>query len=141
MRVFAGILGALLVALMLSEFFVVFMLPRRVRRDPYIARGLTRLFWTPWKAFAQRLAPSSADTMLGIFGGGQEGLGLLEGHRLRRASRLAGGQLAQERDVALDAVAGHLAPYRPPQDGQHFAHGGGADRRGLLGEPSVHVVR
>ena len=68
MRVVVGILGALLVALMLSEFFVVFMLPRRVRRDPRIARGLTRLFWKPWKAVAQRLAPSSADTLLGIFG-------------------------------------------------------------------------
>jgi hypothetical protein len=34
MRVLIAIVGALLVALMLSEFFVTFMLPRRVRRDP-----------------------------------------------------------------------------------------------------------
>ncbi len=39
MRVLITIAGALLVALMVSEFFVTFMLPRRVRRDPLMARG------------------------------------------------------------------------------------------------------
>jgi hypothetical protein len=68
MRVLAGAAGALLVALMLSEFFVTFMLPRRVRRDPRIARGLNRLLWRPWRAVARRLAPPSADTLLGLFG-------------------------------------------------------------------------
>jgi len=67
-RVLAGIAGALLVALMLSEFFVTFLLPRRVRRDPRIARGLNRLLWRPWRAVARRLAPSAADTLLGLFG-------------------------------------------------------------------------
>jgi hypothetical protein len=67
-RVLAGVAGALLVALMLSEFFVTFMLPRRVRRDPRIARGLNRLLWIPWRASARQLAPSSADTLLGLFG-------------------------------------------------------------------------
>jgi hypothetical protein len=67
-RVLAGIGGAVLIALMLAEFFVTFMLPRRVRRDPRIARGLIRLFWRPWRAFARRLPPSSADTFLGLFG-------------------------------------------------------------------------
>jgi hypothetical protein len=57
-----------LIALMLSEFFVTFMLPRRVRRDPRIARGLIRLYWRPWRAFARRLSHSSEDTMLGLFG-------------------------------------------------------------------------
>ncbi len=68
MRVVAGIAGAVLIALMLSEFFVTFMLPRRVRRDPRIARGLIRLFWRPWRAFARRLSQSSEDTFLGLFG-------------------------------------------------------------------------
>jgi hypothetical protein len=68
MRVVAGVAGALLVALMLSEFFVTFMLPRRVRRDPRIARGLNRLLWIPWRGVARQLAPSSADTLLGLFG-------------------------------------------------------------------------
>jgi hypothetical protein len=68
MRFLIGISGALLVALMLSEFFVSFMLPRRVRRDPRIARGLNRLLWRPWRALARRLDPAGADTLLGFFG-------------------------------------------------------------------------
>jgi hypothetical protein len=68
MRVIAAIAGLILIALMLTEFFVTFMLPRRVRRDPRIARGLIRLFWRPWRGFARRLSPPSADTMLGFFG-------------------------------------------------------------------------
>jgi hypothetical protein len=68
MRVVAGIAGAVLIALMLSEFFVTFMLPRRVRRDPRIARGLIRLFWRPWRGFARRLSTAAADTFLGLFG-------------------------------------------------------------------------
>jgi hypothetical protein len=68
MRALAGIVGAILVALMLSEFFVTFLLPRRVRRDPRIARGLSRLLWGPWRAISRRLAAQSADTWLGLFG-------------------------------------------------------------------------
>ena len=68
MRVVAGVAGVVLIALMLSEFFVAFLLPRRVRRDPRIARGLIRLLWRPWRALAGRRAPASADTLLGFFG-------------------------------------------------------------------------
>ncbi|HEY6836276.1 MAG TPA: hypothetical protein VI142_07370 [Gaiellaceae bacterium] len=68
MRAVAGVAGVILIALMLAEFFVTYLLPRRVRRDPRIARGLNRLLWRPWRAIAGRLSPSSADTMLGIFG-------------------------------------------------------------------------
>jgi hypothetical protein len=68
MRALAGILGALLVALMLSEFFVTFLLPRRVRRDPRIGRGLSRALWRPWRALARQLRPRAADTFLGFFG-------------------------------------------------------------------------
>jgi hypothetical protein len=68
MRVVAAILGVILISLMLSEFFVTFMLPRRVRRDPRIARGFLRALWLPWRAFARRLSSSSADTVLGFFG-------------------------------------------------------------------------
>jgi hypothetical protein len=68
MRVVAAIAGFALIALMLSEFFVAFMLPRRVRRDPRIARNINRLLWLPWRAFASRLRPATADTMLGLFG-------------------------------------------------------------------------
>src|SRR2546421_3854282 len=68
MRVLAGIGGAVLIVLMLSEFFVTFLLPRRVKRDPRIARGLVKLLWTPWRAAARRMRPDSADTLLGFFG-------------------------------------------------------------------------
>ena len=68
MRVVAGIVGVALIALMLSEFFVAFLLPRRVRRDPRIARNLYRVLWRPWRAIASGRKPSTADTMLGVFG-------------------------------------------------------------------------
>lgn len=68
MRALVGIAGVALIALMLSEFFVAFLLPRRVRRDPRIARNINRALWRPWRAVAARLQPSTQDTMLGIFG-------------------------------------------------------------------------
>src|SRR5712691_1108966 len=68
MRVLAGIAGAVLIVLLLSEFFVAFMLPRRVKRDPRIARRLNSFLWRPWRAFSRRLAPATADTILGLFG-------------------------------------------------------------------------
>jgi hypothetical protein len=67
-RVVVGIVGGLLVLSMLSEFFVTFMLPRRVKRDPRIARGLYRGLWRAWRAWANRLPEDLADTVLGFFG-------------------------------------------------------------------------
>jgi hypothetical protein len=67
-RVIVGIAGALLVAAMLSEFFVTFLLPRRVKRDPRLARGFFRALWRPWRALALRLSDAAGDTMLGFFG-------------------------------------------------------------------------
>jgi hypothetical protein len=67
-RVVVGIAGALLVAAMLSEFFVTFLLPRRVKRDPRLARGLFRAAWKPWRAIAARVREDVGDTMLGFFG-------------------------------------------------------------------------
>jgi len=67
MRVLAAIVGALLVALMLSDFFVTFVLPRGVRRDLRIALGVDRLLWRGWRALARRLTPAGADTLLGFF--------------------------------------------------------------------------
>ena len=67
-RVVVGILGALLVVAMLVEFFVTFLLPRRVKRDPRIARSIYRATWRPWQAFARRLPATAADTVLGFFG-------------------------------------------------------------------------
>jgi hypothetical protein len=68
MRVLAGGAGSALIVLLLSEFFIAFMLPRRVRRDPRVARRLIGLLWRPWRALSRRFAPATADTILGFFG-------------------------------------------------------------------------
>jgi hypothetical protein len=67
-RILVGLLGMLLIALMLSEFYVAFLLPRRVKRDPRIARGVYHAVWRPWRALAHHLRPVAADTLLGFFG-------------------------------------------------------------------------
>jgi hypothetical protein len=67
-RVVLGIVGTLLILLMLSEFFVAFLLPRRVRRDPRIAQGVYQAVWVPWRWLAHRVRPVAGDTMLGFFG-------------------------------------------------------------------------
>lgn len=68
MKIAVGVLGALLVLFMLAEFFVAFLLPRRVKRDPRFARRLLRLGWIGWRGVARRLPPVAADTMLGLYG-------------------------------------------------------------------------
>jgi hypothetical protein len=67
-RVVVGIVGGLLLVAMLSEFFVTFMLPRRVKRDPRLARGLFRAAWRPWRRLARHLPEALGDTLLGFFG-------------------------------------------------------------------------
>jgi hypothetical protein len=68
MRILVGVLGGVLVALMLVEIFLTFLLPRRVKRDPRIVRSVFVFGWRPWRALAQRLPERAADTMLGIYG-------------------------------------------------------------------------
>lgn len=68
MPVLIGVLGGLLVALMLVEIFVSFLLPRRVRRDPRIVRSVFAYGWRPWRWLARRLPGQAADTMLGVYG-------------------------------------------------------------------------
>jgi hypothetical protein len=68
MNVLVGILGALLIVLVLAEFFVSFLLPRRVKRDPRIARQVYTVAWPVWRWLAARLRPGARDTMLGLFG-------------------------------------------------------------------------
>jgi hypothetical protein len=67
-RLIVGLLCLALLAVLLAEFFVVFLLPRRVKRDPRVARGLLRSMWRPWRALARRLPTAAADTMLWVFG-------------------------------------------------------------------------
>ena len=50
-----GLLSLVALAFLLAEFFIVFLLPRRVNRDPAIARAILRTFWIPWRAGARRL--------------------------------------------------------------------------------------
>ncbi len=68
MRALVGVVGGILICLMLAEFFVAFLLPRRVKRDPRIAQGIYRAVWRPWRRLAARLGPVRGDTMLGFFG-------------------------------------------------------------------------
>jgi len=68
MHVVVGVVSLVGLAVLLAEFFTVFLLPRRVRRDPAIARGILRMLWVPWRAAAGLLPRAAADTTLGIFG-------------------------------------------------------------------------
>lgn len=68
MHVVVAIASVAVILLALAEYFFTFLLPRRVKRDPRIARGVFRVVWIPWRAVAGRLPRSAGDTMLGIFG-------------------------------------------------------------------------
>jgi len=54
--------------LMLFEIFLAFLLPRRVKRDPLLARRVAIYLWGPWRALARRLPEHTADTLLGMYG-------------------------------------------------------------------------
>jgi hypothetical protein len=68
LRLLVGLISLVLLAFLLAEFFIVFLLPRRVKRDPAIARAILRTLWIPWRGAADLLPTRSADTMLGFFG-------------------------------------------------------------------------
>lgn len=68
LRLLVGLISLVGLAFVLAEFFIVFLLPRRVNRDPAIARAILRTLWIPWRAGASLLGRDAADTMLGIFG-------------------------------------------------------------------------
>jgi hypothetical protein len=68
MRLLIGLISLVLLAFLLAEFFIVFLLPRRVKRDPAIARAILRTLWVPWRGTARLLSKRAADTMLGFFG-------------------------------------------------------------------------
>ncbi len=67
-RVLVGVLGGALIVLMLSEIFVSFLLPRRVKRDPKLVRSVFAFGWRPWRRIAGSLPAQAEDTMLGIYG-------------------------------------------------------------------------
>ncbi len=68
MRILVGVFGGVLVALVLLEIFVAFVLPRRVKRDPRFVRSIFTRLWGPWRRFAQTLSRPAEDTVLGVFG-------------------------------------------------------------------------
>ena len=68
MHVLAALAGAAVIALTLAEFFVAFILPRRVRHEPRIARLILVVGWRVWRFVARRLPARSGDTMLGFYG-------------------------------------------------------------------------
>jgi hypothetical protein len=68
MRILVGVIGGGLVALMLLEIFLTFLMPRRVKRDPQIVRSVFAFGWRPWRRLARRLPAQASDTMLGIYG-------------------------------------------------------------------------
>jgi hypothetical protein len=115
-RVFVGIIGGALVLLMLAEFFSTFLLPRRVKRDPRIARGLFRTFWRPWRWLAGRyFSPSAGDTLLGLAGP----LGLLTILALLSAGVIVGFSCLHW------AFSSHVATARPSNFGRDFYFSGG----------------
>jgi len=67
-HVLVGILGAVLIAVTVSEFFVVFVLPRRVKRGVRLARRVFALTWVPGRKLAARMPGTTGDTFLGILG-------------------------------------------------------------------------
>ena len=68
MHVLAALAGATVIVLTLAEFFVSFILPRRVRHEPRIARLILVAGWRIWRFVARRLPARSSDTMLGFYG-------------------------------------------------------------------------
>jgi hypothetical protein len=68
LHLLVGLVSLVGLAFVLAEFFIVFLLPRRVHRDPAIARAILRTLWIPWRAGASMLPRDAADTALGIFG-------------------------------------------------------------------------
>jgi hypothetical protein len=68
MRVLVGVIGALLVIAMVTEIFVAFLLPRRVKRDPRLVRTVFVYGWRQWRRVARLLGDRAGDTMLGIYG-------------------------------------------------------------------------
>jgi hypothetical protein len=105
-----------LVLLMLAEFFTTFMLPRRVRRDPRIARGIVRVGWRGWRRAARALPPAAADTMLGFYGPAIV-LGLL----VTWTTGLVIGFAAMQWATGSDLSSGHGASFG---DDLYFSGGG-----------------
>ena len=67
-RVLIAIPSLALILLMLGEFFLSFLSPQRVRREPRVARWLIVRSWRIWRAIAKRFGGDDRETWLGFFG-------------------------------------------------------------------------
>ncbi len=68
MHVVAAIASLALIFLMLAEFFLSFLSPQRVRREPRVARWILVRLWRGWRGAVRRLGSDARDTWLGFFG-------------------------------------------------------------------------
>ena len=68
MRILVGVLGGVLVALMLLEIFLAFLLPRRVKRDPGSCARSSSTPGGPGGGWRGLLPAQAADTLLGVYG-------------------------------------------------------------------------
>src|SRR3954452_8150900 len=68
MRALVAIPAIALIAVMLFEFFVSFLLPQRVKHEARFARAILVRLWRAWRWGAGRLQGSGGDTWLGFFG-------------------------------------------------------------------------
>ena len=68
MRWLIAIPSLALILLMLGEFFLSFLSPQRVRREPRVARWLIVRSWRMWRAVANRFGGDDRETWLGFFG-------------------------------------------------------------------------
>jgi hypothetical protein len=67
-RILVAVIGGALVISMVTEIFVAFLLPRRVKRDPRLVRTIFVYGWRQWRRISALMPERAADTMLGIYG-------------------------------------------------------------------------
>jgi hypothetical protein len=128
-RVVAGVLGAVLILLMLAEFFSTFLLPRRVKRDPRVARGVFRAVWRPWRWLAGKFSPGTADTMLGVAGP----LGLLTILAVLSLGMILGFS------ALYWAISTRLGTTHPGGFGNDFYYSGGTFFSASTASPPLHA--
>jgi len=68
MRALVAIPAIALIALMLFEFFVSFLLPQRVKREARLSRAVLVALWRAWRFGASHLRGTGPDTWLGFWG-------------------------------------------------------------------------
>jgi hypothetical protein len=68
MRLFAGLVGFVLIAIILGDAFEAIVLPRRVRRRLRFTSVFYHYTWLPWRRLVVHLPKRRRETWLGFFG-------------------------------------------------------------------------